>query len=51
LNLNCGPPIQAGERLTHQCELDQQHVACLARGVVTRCAMDRITWLLWNREA
>ena len=43
--------IQAGERLTHQCKLDQQHVACLARRVVTRCAMDPSTWLLGNREA
>src|SRR5436305_5863114 len=34
--------VQSGERPTHQRELDHQHVACLARRVVTRSAMDGI---------
>src|SRR6516164_7847039 len=42
IELELRSTIQAGERLTHQCKLYQQHVACLARRVVTRCAMDRI---------
>src|SRR5665213_3239957 len=42
IELELRSAIQAGERLTHQGELDQQHVVRLTRGVVTRCAMDRI---------
>ena len=42
--------IQASERLTHQRELDHQHVACLARRVVTRGAMDGINMAIGEQR-